>query len=383
MKHSAVYILLFYFVALFLGLPITACKKNDPGNGKTNNSKDDPADPNKVSAHLQFFDAVTKKGNPPAAPAQSTLKISFKDTLYLLDDEKMSIEFLHNKQTNVAGVYIQVKGNFLGGTGGIFQASDYYDVPEIEQTADSDSVSIVLAGFDPEGFDPSQFQLPFSFPIDIIPYDSNRNPLDKTTVVVTVEEENENPGNGGACGFINPPGTYWRWAYSYTQDQAGQLDRFFSPFDEFKGQNISGCCDSVTGKSCGPGQAPNKTLVFPTLYVMAFELIVLKQGGSFERETIELHQDPIRDSTNFCGSGPGLVTELRSEMASTTGDWAYNAANKILQLRGTSGTAGWGNAGGGVQVGCRTLLLINTLGEPLRKNYRLVRPNEDSWHNMD
>src|SRR6266404_3292886 len=105
---------------------VLSCKKNgstqDGGNnGNGNNTGSANAD--SISGHLQFFSAQKIQGAVPKGSAGSALKISFKDTLYLLDQVKLPVKFLHIDTTQkMTGVFIQVMG-LLGGS----FATTYYD----------------------------------------------------------------------------------------------------------------------------------------------------------------------------------------------------------------------------------------------------------------
>ncbi len=95
-----------------------------------------------------------------------------------MDELKRPIKFLHEDPTeNVSGVYVQVHGTFIGGT----NATYYYDVPELLETATSDSVSVIMIGIDPDGLIDSDgvppAGAPFTFTITIVPYDPNGVPI--------------------------------------------------------------------------------------------------------------------------------------------------------------------------------------------------------------
>jgi hypothetical protein len=133
---------------LVLGLAlIVTCKKespspNPPGNTGNSSNVDTIAD------HFVFSGATKKQGIAPIGGAGGSLKISFKDTLYLVDKLQWPIKFLQSDTTqNVAGVFIQV----IGLNGGAL-STYYYDVPEIKDS--TDTISVVMVGFDPTGFKP-------------------------------------------------------------------------------------------------------------------------------------------------------------------------------------------------------------------------------------
>src|SRR5882672_536309 len=104
-------------------------KKNDPPPnppdtppGGNNNNNGGAANADSVSNHLQFLSVNKIHGQIPQGPTGGSMKISFKDTLYLVDQVKIPIKFLHLDTTqNVTGVFIHVEG-LLGGS---FGATDY------------------------------------------------------------------------------------------------------------------------------------------------------------------------------------------------------------------------------------------------------------------
>lgn len=97
-----------------------------------------------ISEHLHFSNATRIQGNAPTGPSIHSLKISFKDTLYLTDTLSVPVKFQHlNSSEDITGIYLQL---FIGGSGGVINASHYYDVPEDEATEENDTVSTFLIG---------------------------------------------------------------------------------------------------------------------------------------------------------------------------------------------------------------------------------------------
>src|SRR5689334_17372523 len=95
-----------------------------PGDETETRLDEDMVD--RISEHLHLFNATRIPGDAPSGPSIHSLKISFQDTLYLIDTLPRPVKFLHtNPAENVGGVYIQV---FVGGDGGIIKASHHYDV---------------------------------------------------------------------------------------------------------------------------------------------------------------------------------------------------------------------------------------------------------------
>src|SRR5437867_5312741 len=78
---------------------ILSCRKTENESGQTPVISGSSATADSISDHLQFFNATKKQGTIPKGPSGSSLKISFEDTLYLLQQIKMPIKFLHKGTT--------------------------------------------------------------------------------------------------------------------------------------------------------------------------------------------------------------------------------------------------------------------------------------------
>jgi hypothetical protein len=341
-----------------------------------------------LSDHFKFFGFTKKEGKIPAGPAgNSALKISFKDTLYLMDVASIPIEFLHDAETNVAGVYLQIHSSSLG-TGDPLYATYHYDVPELAETAGSDTVSVILVRFDPTGF-----ELPLSFPVTIIPYDENGQPIDETEEIFTVEESYDDLSNSGrsksgSCAFTTPPVEgWWQWAHSaiIVDDEIVFTS---NPNIVIGGQNINGCCvegESGYGSGCLNGDPENvRTLFFPTYYQIAGETFIFNESGKFERITLEKHGDPDIDNTDFCGVAYGAVTNT-IEFVTYEGFWTLDPATKNLRLQTeTSSGFGYGNPGGILRYTCHRMLMLQLdlegFGRHLEKVYFRMRPEDFYWH---
>jgi hypothetical protein len=347
---SAVQLVKFICVVMFCIASMVSCEKdpdvpdpNDPG---------DSTNVDTISNHLQFFEDTKIPGAIPTGPAVSSLFISVEDTIYLVDQVKRSIKFLHVGATpNVAGVYLQVhsgSGNF---------ASYYYNVPEEPEVAPSDSVSVIMVGFDPAGFD-----LPLIFNVTITPYDANGQPIAtdiRPVKVISIADVS----NTGPCTLVNPPGEQWLWDMSYTENPNGGFSFYNDPKKIWGsvGQIINGsCCNgiSVYGK-CPGDTVTNASLLFNTIFMYPEESFKFLENGTFARTTIQVSNNPFPSESDFCGPGPGVVRESRN-VVNYAGNWTFDATTKNLQLQTTSSTGfGWGNPGGIIhQLDCSSLVMI-------------------------
>lgn len=154
--------------ALFFSCKKTPDQENNNPPGENDTTKV-AVNADSISNHLRFKESKKITGTIPKGPSGSSLKISFKDTLYLVDNWKIPVRFLHEDTTkNVAGVYIQVH---VGSTGGTF----YYDVLEVADIATNDTVSMILVGIEPKGLEDPSGVPPAGgappFEITIVPHD--------------------------------------------------------------------------------------------------------------------------------------------------------------------------------------------------------------------
>ena len=319
-----------FFLLLQVGLCLFACNpdeaETEPG---TQNLPDTitVADLDNFSDYLQFSNATKKPGKSPAAPAGSTLKISIKDTLYLVKGLEMPVKFLHRDTTkNVAGAYVQVVS--MVGSGG--SATYFYDVPEITEVAQSDTVSVVSVGIDWEGLKgffgvpPSGLEKPLTFDITVTPYDETGQPLDETVIPVVVDDQRDPTELGsGSCPLVLPEGEHWKWE-STTTKKSGRTTDYSTPDVISGGQYINGCCvDGVSDYSslvCPPNTPNHRRLFFNTYYQAAYESLIFNEDGTYTIITEERYANPEPEISDFCGNGEGEIEE-KSFIQVTKGNW--------------------------------------------------------------
>ena len=301
------------------------------GCSKPNSDEDAPpplvqAEPGVASElfdQLQFQNAVKKQGKVPAAPATTSLKKSFKDTLRLVEGIRIPIEFLHTGNTqNVAGMYV-------GSAGGSF----YYVAAELKDSTDNDTVSVILMGFNK-----LNMTFPISFNITITPYDGAGAPIHEYTVPVKIEEPNDDPSKPSACGgLVLRPGEDWNWIMSYALGPNNTDGFVFMNYPLKKhgagGQFIKGCC--VNGKSfyninCAGDTASQRSLLFPTYFQFPEESFRFKNDGTYDRLTIQDNANPDPPASNFCGNGKGVVI-FKGTLGTYLGKWT------IVKRAGTKG----------------------------------------------
>jgi hypothetical protein len=338
----------------------------------------------KISDHMLFVGSTIKEGNSPSAPGGSSLKISIEDTLHLAAGIPVPVKFLHDKLTNIGGAYIQVH-SWSASTNAVVYGTYHFDVPELAETNENDTVSIIMVAFDP-----TDFELPLPIDITITPYDENGQPLDKTEVPVVVDD----PITSGECGLVQP-GSYWEWEHSYIlnldyvhtwinfgaypdlPDSTSVYAYYYAPEKLWGGnQMVKGCCNngnSAYSASCLNTES-ERVLLFLTYYQQDYESIEFRDNGTFHRVTMENSAKPAPDKTHFCNDIAGVV-DITSNNVSHEGNWTitpkvtvsvrniYEEEDRTvdyLRLQGTSSTGGgWGNPGGAIiRLSCNQLILL-------------------------
>lgn len=369
---------------LFCGMLLLAC--NDPEATPEPETPDPSSSVNAdtISNHLQFINATQIQGTIPKGPSGSSLKISFEDTLFLMDQVARPIKFLHKDETeNVAGMYVQVHGAIGGAS-----ATYYYDVPEIPESADSDTVSVILIGVDPAGLiDPEGVPpagAPDPFIITITPYDEGHQPIAEDVRTVKISERKIDPqGTGGTCGLVLPQGENWLWETSFTSTfKITKNNPFFflsDPRTVFgaDGQDIRGsCCEGVSVYGfCSGLDTLNASLHFATYYQISHESLVFFDDGTFFRQTFEKSPYPAPAESDFCTAVEGVVYD-RINHTKYYGNWTtklvdfppdpefahYKYDPFYLFLSETSSSpvgGGFGNLGGFIhQLDCNIGALV-------------------------
>jgi hypothetical protein len=404
-------ILRFSLVALCCGLVVVAC---NPDELEVAPATENPADPAVVAAldgisdKLRFFGATKMQGKAPAAPSVSSLKFSLKDMLYLLPGIPMPIKFLHTGGTqNVAGVYVQVYNASTG-------AQYHFKVPE--RPSESDSISVVLVGFesDSTGLAPFGGGVPppswagaeDDFEIEITPYDESGQPIDIVTVPVEVVESNndaDSPTAPDLCGLVNEGGSWWEWVNSWVLPVTEDFE-FFGPEYVFKfGTTAKGCC--INGVSeYSPrclGTTSERTLSFKFFTQYAYESIHFHNNGNYARVTESRSNKADIENSDFCNdSGEGAVTPTKVSNVTQRGTWSISSAPQNTVTSGTTALttipkslsppafSGFDSVEGIIhQLTCDSLVLLK-LDSDLDGGgenhqftfYQRIRPNEEVWH---
>ncbi len=395
MKCALQVLQLAFAIALF-GSLIQACRKNpatpgDPGNPSTGDTGV-TLHADTISNHLRFFNATKKTGVIPKGPAGSSLQISFKDTLTLTDLSR-PVNFLHKDiKMNVAGVYLQVYAASIG-------ATFYYEVPEVQDVATNDTVSVILIGINPNGLaDPGGVPPAGGVEITIVPYDSTGQPLGEVTRPVKILSSETDID--GTCGITTQQLDYWDWEVSYLVDfdSPSAKSSFFN--NRYKlwgkiGQNIRGCCSNGrSGYTANCDSANFRFLNFQTFFNHPQETYKFFGGGAYSAMTLFLRASPDPVASNFCGSGPGVTDEKLSRYFKE-GNWSVTSvagpAGTSLRLNVTESTSTGGGGSDAARpagslihfVDCQLLVLIKPQGEGgdfyLASFYSRRGPDSPEW----
>jgi hypothetical protein len=395
------------------GLSLLSCSSEDPmltPEPKVPSGDLTVAEIDSLSNHMRFVGSRIAQGNSPSVSSGSALKINVRDTLYLVPGIPVAVKFLHDDITNIAGAYVQLH-SYNASTNTVVYGTYHFDVPELAETDENDTISIVMIGFDPQ-----DFELPVPLNITVTPYDESGQPLDKTEVPVVVED----PTGSGVCGLVQPE-TYWEWEHSYIlnhdyihtwinfypaypdlSDSTSVYAYYYAPEKLWGGnQMVKGCCfNGISSYSSNCLNTPNeRTLPFPTYYQQDYESIEFRDNGTYRRITRENSANPLPDESDFCGGIVGLV-DIDSNNGVTEGSWTITPDVAItikhiykeevrtvdyLQLKGTSSSGGgWGNPGGAViRLSCNQLMLLQPGGEggnsDLWKIYKRVEGDGIRW----
>ncbi len=175
---------------------------------------------------LGFTTSSKVIGSAPTVTNTSIIKMDSKDTIYTMPGQKIPVRISHPEAVALQGVYIASKNSTF-----------YLDVP-LDEEEDSDTVSVIIIEF------PEDEDVPNDVPLEIIPYDQSKNPVDIVERIITIEE----PENG-SCDFlkdgdttsIGPP--EWVWHYTVVFDHNGDPKFVNAPGRVFAAtQEPTGCC---------------------------------------------------------------------------------------------------------------------------------------------
>lgn len=209
-------------------LMLTACSEDNglvdnPGPGS---NPPQTGDPDKITQDLTFVNASMKTGTMPTPNGTvADLKID-RDTLFWVEGIKGIVSLLKPEGFIIQTFSAQVEG------------SDSYIEASFDTENESDS--IVVLSFE---FDPSDWDLPLTFDLKIVPTDGSGTPLDEIDVPVVIED----PYNGNPCRnnfFITNPANFI-WLYT---TRNGELYEQLHVPNHIQ-STANGCCLGSSGDS--------------------------------------------------------------------------------------------------------------------------------------
>lgn len=278
---------------LSLMIVITACNeedvtKEDPDNGQNQTTV---ADPNEVTSSLIFDDMKIISGSPPAVNASigADLKINV-DSIFWTEGVNNRIMIKRPEDVSLKGFWVFVAG------------SHSYIEATFREEEETEEIDILYFDFDPTGW-----EFPVSFPIEIIPFDENENGLDIIRCPGIIEEPYDPSGN---CAFDytsvkDESGlTYWEWVL--TEDKAN--DFFAAPMYPFITNGTTmGCC--VNGNSSQNPNCPESgrvELAYQNYYTISRETFKLSSDGFIGWSTeVTRNFDP--GESDFCSNKAGYI----------------------------------------------------------------------------
>ena len=245
------------------------------GNNPTPNPLPTNVDANELSDDLILEGATKVNGTMPASKNLADLKMS-NETIYLTEGivNRIMILVPNGLGKSISHVYVQVD-----------EADDYYSVPVSEEEQSDSLVAFYL------DFDPSDWDLPFSFPVRISPVDDAGDPIDEFEREVEVEEPIT---EAGLCEPIYPH--IWEWMFT---DANGKLNN--APgYPHISNYETMGCCINGTSQEC-LGSPPNATVIVDEqLYIVPRQFVRFDSENTFIGQLDEefLHFDP--ENTDYC-----------------------------------------------------------------------------------
>ena len=332
---------------------------------------------------LGFKQSSKVTGTPPAVANTLVVKTDSKDTIYAVAGQKLPIRFSHPQAVSMQGFFLAAKN------------SSYYLDVTMDEEEDSDTVALVMVGF--EGGSTNTVYP--HVPVEIIPYDKNKNAIDIIERVITMEEVI--PNNAGGCDFLIDGDTTgqgsrpeWVWHYTIVFDQNGEPRFINSPGRVFAAtQKPTGCCadpPACPEVKINPttGQVTYKydsEVTAQTSYAIEFEHFNFYKDGTFERNTMEHIKNFNAVETDWCSRTPAY-NERRSFVSQYgTHDYAPGDTNiKYFPTRTVCddplGICGYGSRHGDLSFSCHSMFITVTksLEGGKEKEVRMYRRHSSS-----
>lgn len=312
-------------------------------------------------------------GTAPRVANTSLIKMDSNDTIFSMPGQKIPVRISHPEGVALQGIYIASKNSTF-----------YLDVP-VDEEEDSDSVAVIIIEF-PQGED-----LPNDVPVQIVPYDQSKNPVDIIERIITIEE----PENA-SCDFlkdgdttsIGPP--EWTWHYTVVFDHNGDPKFVNAPGRVFAAtQEPTGCC--ADAPACPILKKDPITNIWKyeydskvkaqTSYSIDFEFFTFYRDGTFRRSTLENIVNFNPETTDWCAQIPGYNTRESHVEYYGTHDYVPGDTNiSYITTRSACddklGICGYGSRPGALKFSCHTMTI--TAGVEGSKEERMYRRHSAS-----
>jgi len=303
----------------------TVCQTNTEDVVPNNNNDDDPQlvddnddnqptdqndiDVNKLTKSLKFdnFDIIT--GTIPTTASLAEIKID-TDTIFWVKGIKKRIRIKKPAGIALGALHLQIPG------------SDSYIETQFEENEESDSIAVFY--FD---FDPTDWELPLSFELNIVPEDENGTPVDVINEPVVIEEQND-----GSCDF-QPENSVWEWIYT-SMNGNFQLAPMYP---QTVTGSVSGCCDS-DGNSFYADciNTPSHSAVdYESVFMVNLEYVKFFDGNDVGGELSQFTQNIRPSETDFCAKTPGY--SVGTVHNAFTGKYSFNPANCTITISSLEG----------------------------------------------
>ncbi|HET6542793.1 MAG TPA: hypothetical protein VFG46_20040 [Chryseolinea sp.] len=322
---------------------------------------------------LGFTNSSKVIGSAPTVTNTSIIKMDSKDTIYTMPGQKIPVRISHPEAIALHGVYIASKNSTF-----------YLDVP-LDEEEDSDTVSVIIIEF------PEDDDVPNDVPLEIIPYDQSKNPVDIVERIITIEEQK----NGG-CDFlkdgdttsIGPP--EWKWHYTVVFDHNGDPKFVNAPGRVFAAnQEPTGCCEDGTVCPILKKDPVTNTWKYEynskvkaqTSYSIEFEFFTFFKDGTFRRSTMENIRNFNAQTTDWCGHIPAYNTRDSYVDYYGTHDYVPGDTNiRYITTRSAcddpNGICGYGSRPGDLKFSCHTMTI--TAGVEGTREERMYRRHSAS-----
>lgn len=313
---------------LSLFLIIAACNKDDtPEVDDPNTNPDNPdgifedpvvdenetssVDANLVTQSMLLDNMQILAGEPPSDTSGKQMQVDLKidsDTIFWTPGVEQRIKFLKPEGTEIKTALLYVPD------------SDSYIQADFRTDEGSEEISILYFGFDP-----TSWELPITYQIEISVLDSGGGYLDSFELPVVIEkpfEETESTGKSGLDDdfqWIVNDAQNWYWRY--TRDLT--LNIYHASFRPQKTPGeTQGCCtpqgESDPGGNCNDPAILEYENVFTTKLM---KLVLFPDGTLFGREDSVYKNFDVWNS-DFCNNiaaysetyGEGLTFELPLEI---------------------------------------------------------------------